>query len=476
MPNGIISIRSPFTKELLQSSQRLSASEFDIATQFISIGQQCISYVDAAIARAHSGVELDDLARQREDIVEQVLQHKNAVRSMRRLPPEIVSKFLALTLPYVEDDDFGKTPWHLGHICQYWRDTALASPSLWSDIVIMSAHRYPLGKLATLLARSSNSPLKVLLWSSPFETADSNATEFLQILVHSAPRWTSASLSIKPAHWSLLASIRGRIPLLRYLRIDVAKAYRDNFVSQGQADPFEIAPALRDVALEDLSGLPHAITTPHLEMASLDFTNDPPDTGLPLIRLAHLRRLYVSSQSFLNQLELPALEEIYMVGTHPAPFLSLVERCPAMRLHTLRIVFCTPTHISQILEACPTLQTLGLQITTHDKGNDLLSSLTPSRTGATTPGIGPNVHSIALGIDGAKIKYGLFVSMVESRWRVPAQGPCCRLRSVELLVAKGETAFSKSMEQRLDVLKREGLQMSILQGSEASSELMEWRI
>jgi hypothetical protein len=66
--------------------------------------------------------------------------------------------------------------------------------------------------------------------------------------------------------------------------------------------------------------------------------------------------------------------------------------------------------------------------------------------------------------------------MVESRWRVPAQGPCCRLRSVELLVAKGETAFSKSMEQRLDVLKREGLRMSILQGSEASSELMEWRI
>jgi hypothetical protein len=284
------------------------------------------------------------------------------------------------------------------------------------------------------------------------------------------------------------------------LRIDVGKAYRNNSVSQGQADPFEIAPALRDVTLEDLSGLPHAIvllfrqltrlkmatryrtivdtlqTTPHLEMASLDFTNDLPDNGLPLIRLTHLRRLYVSSQSFLNQLELPALEEIYMIGTHPAPFLSLVERCPTMRLHTLRVMFCTPTHISQILEACPTLQTLGLQITTHDKGNDLLSSLTPSRTGATTPGIGPNVHSIALGIDGAKIKYGLFVSMVESRWRVPAQGPCCRLRSVELLVAKGETAFSKSMEQRLDVLKREGLRMSILQGSEASSELMEWRI
>ncbi|KAJ6534857.1 hypothetical protein B0H19DRAFT_1271541 [Mycena capillaripes] len=212
-------------------------------------------------------------------------------------------------------------------------------------------------------------------------------------------------------------------------------------------------------------------STPDLAMASLDFTDDPHDHGLPLIRLPHLRRLYISSQPFLNQLELPALEEIYMVDTHPAPFLSLVDRCPTIRLHTLRIAFCTPAHISQILEVCPTVQTLGVQITPRDKGNDLLSSLT-----ARPHCIGPNVHSIVLSIDGAKIKYGLFVSMVESRWRVPAEGPWCRLRSVELLVINGETAFNQSMEQRLDVLKKEGLRVSILQGSEASSELMEWRI
>ncbi|KAJ6534858.1 hypothetical protein B0H19DRAFT_1271542 [Mycena capillaripes] len=151
MPSGVISIRSPFSQEFLRSSQRLSASEFDLATQFISIGQQCVSYVDSAIARANSGAELNGLKQQRKDILEQA-------------------------------DDFGQTPWHLGHICQYWRDTVLATPGLWSDIVIIGAHRYPLGKLATLLARSSNSPLKVLLWSSPFESADPNTTEFLQIL------------------------------------------------------------------------------------------------------------------------------------------------------------------------------------------------------------------------------------------------------------------------------------------------------
>ncbi|KAJ6483352.1 hypothetical protein C8R45DRAFT_1099617 [Mycena sanguinolenta] len=127
MPNGVISIRSPFAQEFLRSSQRLSASEFDIATQFISIGQQCVSYVDSDIAHANSAVELNGLKQQLKNILEQVLQHKNAIRSMRHLPPEIVSKFLALTLPYIEANDFGKTPRHLGHICQYWRDTMLAT-------------------------------------------------------------------------------------------------------------------------------------------------------------------------------------------------------------------------------------------------------------------------------------------------------------------------------------------------------------
>ncbi|KAF8177781.1 hypothetical protein K438DRAFT_1605980, partial [Mycena galopus ATCC 62051] len=136
MPHGIISIAAPFTNQFLQSSQRLSASEIAIAREFIAIGEHCLSYVDATITRAGSGIEVDGLTQQREDILEQVLEHKNAVRCIRRLPPEIISKFLVFALPYVDPDDFGETPWHLGHVCRYWRDVALASPGLWTDIVI----------------------------------------------------------------------------------------------------------------------------------------------------------------------------------------------------------------------------------------------------------------------------------------------------------------------------------------------------
>ncbi|KAJ6451820.1 hypothetical protein C8R47DRAFT_1229677 [Mycena vitilis] len=137
------------------------------------------------------------------------------------------------------------------------------------------------------------------------------------------------------------------------------------------------------------------------------------------------------------------------------------------------MAWCTPRHISQILEACPTVQTLGVQIMPNDKGNDFLTELTVRNNTC----VGPNVHTIAIGIDRATINYDLFIKMAESRRRVPAKGgPCCRLRSVELLATEGGRRMSAAQQQRLDALKRKGLQVSVLEGAEASDELLNWRI
>ncbi|KAJ7765272.1 hypothetical protein B0H16DRAFT_1454436 [Mycena metata] len=402
-------------------------------------------------------------------------------------------------MPHIEPDDFGKTPWYLAHICRYWRDVALATPFLWTEILIMGTNKYPLGKLETQLARSSNAPLKVLLWRS-YSGQDTLIEKFIRLLVDCGPRWTNASLVIKPEHFALLSPLRGRIPLLRYLRIDVSNSFDERpgpLLSHNVTNPLEIAPALRDVTLEDVSPLPRGLvlpfgqltrlkvatnhrrivallqTTPNLEHASLDFTTDPPAAGT-LIRLAHLRRLYVSDPSFLNHLELPALEKIYMVDTGPAPFLSLISRCPTLRLKTLRVLWCNPRHIAEMLTACPTVHTLSVQIMSNDKSEELLRSLAVNATTRTC--IGPNVESIAFGVDGAAVRYGLFVNMVESRWRVPVEGGCRRLRSVELLDVKQAKALNGAMEGRLKVLEREGLWVNVLQGSAASAELMEWRI
>jgi hypothetical protein len=175
------------------------------------------------------------------------------------------------------------------------------------------------------------------------------------------------------------------------------------------------------------------------------------------------------------------LEEIYMVDIHPAPLLSLIKRCPTIRLKTLHLAWCTPAHITQILEACPTVQTLGMQFMDSDGINDrdLLSRLTVCYTSGTTyTAVGPNLQSFELGLDCASINYELFVDMVESRWRVPAErSPCCRLHSVEVLNVDGKNVLGASMEQKLDVLKGEGLQVSLsMKDSEARSKLIDWQI
>ncbi|KAJ7477659.1 hypothetical protein FB451DRAFT_191928 [Mycena latifolia] len=357
MAHELIPTPPPWMEQVLQSSQPLSASEIANATELISAGEQCISDLDAAIYRARSGEVLDVLAQQRENIVQQVRQHSNAIRCIRRLPPEIVSRFLAPYLLSTAPDVFNEPPWHLGHICQYWRDVALTTPSLWCDVLIDDPQVYPVEKLQTLLARSSNSPLKVGFWAS------SGATELLRILAGTAPRWVNVTVFVNPVDWASLAHLRGSLPVLRYLHLKVSRP--TDSTTTGLTGPFEFAPALLDVTLE-VPGFQTALllpfrqlnrlkmvtsygvitailrTTHNLEVANLYFTDLPPDTGLPLIRLLHLNRLYSSRQVFLNHLELSALEEIYMVDTHPAPLLSLLERCPTIRLKTLRRSGATP--------------------------------------------------------------------------------------------------------------------------------------
>lgn len=160
---------------------------------------------------------------------------------------------------------------YLAHICRYWRDVALATPFLWTEILIMGTNKYPLEKLETQLARSSNAPLKVLLWRSYSGQSDALIKKFIRLLVDCGPRWTNASLVIKPEHFALLSPLRGRIPLLRYLRIDISNSFdeRPGPLSQDATNPFEIAPALRDVTLEDVSGLPYGLLLPFRQLTRL---------------------------------------------------------------------------------------------------------------------------------------------------------------------------------------------------------------
>jgi hypothetical protein len=299
--------------------------------------------------------------------------------------------------------------------------------------------------------------------------------------------------------FGFLAGVRGRIPLLRYLRISIGDYSGMGSRSPQQIHPFEIAPELRDVTVEDIDRLSRGITlpfdqltrlkgtfndqvpittlqrTPNLEAASLNFEDDPQSNG-PLIHLPLLRCLFVSSLNCLDLFLLPALGELYMIDAHPAPLLSLLARSPTAKLKTLRIKGCSSPNIATILAACPTTQTFGVQILSRDKGDDLVRELTVRSPGGVPMCIGPNINFIAFALDGGCIDENLFVNMVESRWRVPTGGPCCRLRAVELLILQDDSPVGTGITHRLKILEDEGLRVSALQGFDATDAHFSWQI
>ncbi|KAJ7135711.1 hypothetical protein C8R44DRAFT_976543 [Mycena epipterygia] len=485
---------SPFSKELLES-RRLTATETRIAAEFISAGELQILDLDAAVSRTRA--ELDRLTRQREEVDHQIALHKKAICFVDRLFPEILANIFALTLPDMDPDEPADTPWYLGHICAYWRKVALGLQILWSDIFIMRTVKYPTEKLETQLARVPDWPLKVLLWSSA--SGDEHGAALLQILVGRSHQWRAASIYVTPDNFRYLIPLHGRIPQLRYLRFNVVD-YGSGSKTADQGNPFEFAPELRDVAVEDISGLRAPLAFPlaqltrlkavfgrlvpvtmlrrttNLELASLDFPHDPARLNGAHINLPRLRRLFISALSGLDLFVLPALEELYMIDTNPAPLLSLLSRSPTAKLKTLRIMCCTPRNIATILAACPTTQTLAVQIATSDKSEALLRDLTVSPVAETATCIGPNVDSITFALDGGRLHPGLLADMVESRWRVPAQGGVCRrLRAVQLLLMKGDFVVGKGPLKRLKGLEKEGLRVSILEGMDATHAHLDWR-
>ncbi|KAJ7076709.1 hypothetical protein C8R44DRAFT_565689, partial [Mycena epipterygia] len=72
---------------------------------------------------------LAHLVQRRDAAAESARQHRAIISCVRRVPPELICEIFALTFfsgPRPKDP-----PWHLGHICRSWRESALSYPILW---------------------------------------------------------------------------------------------------------------------------------------------------------------------------------------------------------------------------------------------------------------------------------------------------------------------------------------------------------
>lgn len=79
----------------------------------------------------------------------------------------------------------------VSHVCQYWRDVAFSTPTIWSTLTIDSRLSYPLISHFLTLAREAPLSLYVFLWSFDGNRSDPRV---LDLLLSRMTRWRSIGI------------------------------------------------------------------------------------------------------------------------------------------------------------------------------------------------------------------------------------------------------------------------------------------
>ncbi|KAL1727079.1 hypothetical protein EV714DRAFT_217974 [Schizophyllum commune] len=148
------------------------------------------------------------------------------------VPPDILLEiFDACRIAHEDDNEHTSSvhglsvragPPAIAAVCQSWRDLAVHTPTLWTDVQIefwsnnlTSATRL----LNVILARSAELPLSISMRSfqDPSVTPDA-AGPLVDALLEQSARWSRLDLCVSEEIFHLLLPAQGRLPQLRSLR------------------------------------------------------------------------------------------------------------------------------------------------------------------------------------------------------------------------------------------------------------------
>ena len=264
--------------------------------------------------------------------------HRGVLSAIRRIPPELLQEIFIHTT--VGANRWDSIPWALCLVCRSWRIAALSVSSLWNRLppMYLRCPRMPgsvssvLAEIRELLVRSRDAPITFYIYA-PLRNLCLDSDSIINVLASHSERWQT--VSIDSAYLSLFSCkrVKGRLSSLRTLSIHISGAA--NF-----ADMYEDAPQLREVCLsgifsqelrlpfsqlthykECISGrgmaghvisLAKSLTTLHL--ARCYGSADIPVSTLPVLVTLMVEGYEIRSQGFLDNLTLPAIQEIWIAG------------------------------------------------------------------------------------------------------------------------------------------------------------------
>lgn len=512
----------PQFSHLLKKNHPLLEVEMHAIRDAIEHFKKNLSRIDETIA--HLGQSLAKLSRERVEVEKSIEDHTRILSPIRQLPPEILSEIFMACLPSRDEvKRFGRIGvhcapvWGLSHVSRHWRQITLSNPRLWSCITINLELRsrqwkplddrlaYPFHLVKTWLVRSADVPLTIVFWCCT--GVSFHSLQLLELFIAQSHRWKAVDLWLGGAHYRKLNDVTGRVPLLQRLRIEANL--------RGITSPitaFQIAPRLHDVAVkfDGPSDFDFPLALPWEQVTWYDEesrdSNDavrircvdnvvrcrlafhdphPPVSSFPA-RLSHLSHLNINTSKFLDDLTLPALQELVIADAESpddalAPLVRLLDRssCSLRKIFLLdgKPVIST---LIQILQNAPSLVELGIHVPLSDVSitDELLKQLTnashlPQLQGRASSGpcLVPNLEVLQLAIDGP-LDHGPFVDMVESRWRVGSIDSGCRclpLRVVGVVCGKHRNENSQSIA-RLAEMQSEGFSLMTLLPRDKRSE------
>ncbi|KAJ7084738.1 hypothetical protein C8R43DRAFT_939611 [Mycena crocata] len=212
------------------------------------------------------------LTRDAASLSQRIRRCRSILSPIRRIPAEILTRIFLFTAPTLENArrvewyaSLQGSPWVLGQISGRWRAVALATPSLWSCIIVKNSRDESgddcppcsIPMLQTQLVRSGNAPLKIIFDYTEDDADDDVVREALNVITRYSSHWKSIYITAPQVH--RLPSLRGKVPLLEKVSVFGWEGEGSECSDYGDTPPpppdiFRTAPRLWDVEVDE--GMP----------------------------------------------------------------------------------------------------------------------------------------------------------------------------------------------------------------------------